>query len=318
MKTILIAGAGNIGSRHLQGTTTSKQDLDIWVFDLSEESLRIAKERFEQMPNSGKKKAHFVTNLRETPEQIDVAIVATGSKPRAAIVKDLLELKQVRYMVLEKFLFGSMSEYHEIGSLLKEKGVLTWVNCPFRLYEGYNILKGMFDHTQPIIASYGNGGDWGLCCNSIHYIDIFMYLTGCNDYSLDISGLEPTVIDSKRPGYIELVGNLVVKTKNGDKLTLKTSLEGSVESIIHFANGQHLAEADEINNTLVFDGKEIPLGFKYQSSLTGSVIDDLLINNKCGLSTFDNSAKYHLRFLSEIIPFVNKIKGWDSDSCPIT
>ena len=44
MKTILIAGAGQLGSRHLQGVKTSKYELDIWVYDLSEDSLKVAEE----------------------------------------------------------------------------------------------------------------------------------------------------------------------------------------------------------------------------------------------------------------------------------
>ena len=42
MKTVLIAGAGQLGSRHLQGVKTSKHELDIWVYDLSEDSLAVA------------------------------------------------------------------------------------------------------------------------------------------------------------------------------------------------------------------------------------------------------------------------------------
>lgn len=34
MKTILIAGAGQLGSRHLQGAKMSRNELDIWVYDL--------------------------------------------------------------------------------------------------------------------------------------------------------------------------------------------------------------------------------------------------------------------------------------------
>ena len=318
MNTILLAGAGNIGSRHLQGATKSKYDLDIWVYDLSEDALKISKERYEQMPENGNKETHYVTSLEEVPSNIDVAIVASGSKPRASIVKSILASKKVKYMVLEKFLFGKLSEYSEIGNLLKVNGVKTWVNCPYRMFEGYHRLKDKLDSNSPLIASFGNGGNWGLCCNSIHYIDIFMFLTGQEDYIVDLSELEPEVLESKRPGYVELIGNLTIKTHRGDTLTLQTSKEGDFIQQIKIKNGVHSIVIDENSNTINFDDDISPLGFAYQSGLTGVLIDDILEKGTCSLSCFETSSHYHILFLNAVAPFINKIKGWDSDACPIT
>lgn len=318
MYTILLAGAGNIGSRHLQGATTSANDLDIWVYDLSEDSLKVAKERFEQMPENGVKNVHYVTNLNEVPEAIDIAIVATGSKPRAAIIKQILTVKKVKYMVLEKFLFGKLSEYKEIGDLLENKGVKTWVNCPYRMFDGYKKLKGMLDRKSPLIASFGNGGNWGLCCNAIHYIDIFMYLAGQEDYKVDLSKIEEEVLESKRPGYIELIGNLTVETPKGDALTLQISKEGEFIQQIKIKNGSNTIVIDENANTVNFNGDFFQLGFTFQSGLTGRLIDDLMNKGNCDLSSFETSAHYHIQFLNAVMPFINKIKGWETDSCPIT
>ncbi len=318
MYTVLLAGAGNIGSRHLQGATKSQNDLSIWVYDLSEDALKVSKERFEQMPENGKKEAHYVTSLETVPSNIDVVIVASGSKPRASIVKSILASKKVKYMVLEKFLFGKLSEYDEIGSLLKSKGVKTWVNCPYRMFEGYHQLRDMLDRNNAVIASFGKGGNWGLCCNSIHYIDIFMFLVREEDFIVDLSKLEQTVIDSKRPGYVELIGDLTIRTPKGNELTLQTSFEGEPEQIMHIKNGHHIIMSDEINNCIKIDGNEIPLGFTYQSGLTGRLIDELINKGDCELSSLEISSHYHIQFLKAVLPFINKLKGWNSDACPIT
>ena len=318
MYTILLAGAGNIGSRHLQGATKSANDLDIWVYDLSEDSLRVAKERFEQMPENGVKKVHYVTNLDEVPCSIDVAIVASGSKPRAAIIKQVLSAKKVQYMVLEKFLFGKLSEYTEIGDLLKTNDVKTWVNCPYRMFDGYKKLKTMLDTRFPLIASFGNGGNWGLCCNAIHYIDIFMYLAGQEDYTLDLTKLEEEVLESKRPGYIELIGDLTVETPKGDALTLQTSKDGEFIQKIMIQNGTNSIVIDENASTIDINGDVFPLGFTFQSGLTGRLVDDLMEKGTCDLSSFETSAHYHIQFLKGVMPFINKIKGWETDACPIT
>lgn len=318
MYTILLAGAGNIGSRHLQGLTNSVNSLDIWVYDLNEESLNVSKERFEQMPVSGVKKAHYVTNLDKVPDLIDVAIVASSSKPRAAIIKHVLCSKRVKNMVLEKFLFGKLSEYSEIGELLDARGVKAWVNCPYRMFNGYKQLKGLLDVKFPLIASFGNGGNWGLCCNAIHYIDIFMYLSGQDDYTVDLSKLEEEVLDSKRFGYVELIGDLSVNTSKGDILTLQTSKDGDFIQQIKVKNGDNMIVIDENANTVNFNENVFPLDFTFQSGLTGKLIDDLVETGTCDLSTYKTSAHYHIQFLNAVMPFINKIKGWESDTCPIT
>ena len=47
--TILITGAGQLGSRYLQGLNNCRETLDIYVNDISEQSLQIAKQRWEQV-----------------------------------------------------------------------------------------------------------------------------------------------------------------------------------------------------------------------------------------------------------------------------
>ena len=46
---ILITGAGQLSSRYLQGLTNCRETLDIYVNDISEQSLQIAKQRWEQV-----------------------------------------------------------------------------------------------------------------------------------------------------------------------------------------------------------------------------------------------------------------------------
>ena len=47
--TILIAGAGQLGSRYLQGLANCRNTLDIYVQDISKHSLQIVKQRWEQV-----------------------------------------------------------------------------------------------------------------------------------------------------------------------------------------------------------------------------------------------------------------------------
>ena len=119
MYNVAIIGAGQLGSRHLQAMKTASSSLNIWVMDNHEESLKVAKQRYDEIPMIGEKSIEYVGSIDLLPQQLDLVIVATGSKPRASIVKKLLECSKVKYLVLEKVLFPQISDYEEIENLLK-------------------------------------------------------------------------------------------------------------------------------------------------------------------------------------------------------
>ncbi|WP_195652794.1 Gfo/Idh/MocA family oxidoreductase [Bacteroides cellulosilyticus] len=317
MKTILIAGAGQLGSRHLQGAKMSRNELDIWVYDLSLESLKVAEERYNQISSDIFKKVHFVTSLDEVPQTIDVAIVASSSKPRYIIVTQILLSHEVKYLVLEKFLFPRLSDYAEIEKLLKEKKVMTWVNCPRRMLDGYVYIKSLIDTSKPIDFSY-EGGEWGMCCNTIHFADIFMFLNGEDTFVCNIDQLEHEVVDSKRAGYVELHGTEIFTTPKGSTLRLSSMPDKECDALAVIKNGKLTVEYYEGKGEVYVNGEKKEFSVQYQSSLTGLMLDYLFASGNCNLSTYAKSSAYHIEYLSKIAPFINKIKGWTTDSCPIT
>ena len=220
-------------------------------------------------------------------------------------------------MILEKFLFPRLSDYVEIGKLLIEKGVKTWVNCPRRMWDGYHFIKSLINGKQPIEYTFA-GGEWGMCCNTIHFIDIFMMLNGEDSFIVDLNNLDKEVVDSKRPGYVEVHGTELFYTNNGSKLSLSStkSFDGIPHVVI--SNDGNLIEYFEGTGDIMINGTLKKVNVHYQSGLTGLLVDELLETGSCRLASYAQSSKYHVAYLSQIAPFINKIKGWTSDSCPIT
>ena len=120
--TILITGAGQLGSRYLQGLTNCKETLDIYVNDISEQSLQIAKQRWEQVEKkvspdsvSGmtvpaiQHKVTFISSFEKIPKKINIAIVATNADVRPQVVKQIKANFEVCYWILEKVLAQSMT-----------------------------------------------------------------------------------------------------------------------------------------------------------------------------------------------------------------
>ena len=101
MYSIAIIGAGQLGSRHLQGLKLAQMPMCIQVIDKSPESLLTARERYEQIvPNPQVTSVEYLTTIDELAPELDLVIVATGSKPRAAILAELLSKEQVRNLLL--------------------------------------------------------------------------------------------------------------------------------------------------------------------------------------------------------------------------
>ena len=317
MYKVAIIGAGQLGSRHLQGLKGAASPLAITVMDSSNESLQVSRERYEAISAVGEKTINSATSIQELPTELDLVIIATGSKPRAAIVKSLLEQSSVRYLVLEKVLFPVLDEYKEIANLLKAKQVRCWVNCPRRMYGMYKQIKETIDTTKPVYMTNADE-NWGLCCNAIHMIDIFMYLTGEDSYTVDTNGLNNAIEDSKRGGYIEMTGMLKVKTPKGNELTLISENNFTGEKNFLIENGDDLYTISE-GEGYILHGKKYDYAMPYQSQLTGLLADELLKTGGCSLTPYFFSASYHKPFIEAMLSKYNEIKDTpDNKILPIT
>ena len=317
MKKVSIIGAGQLGSRHLQGMKTAQNEMEIWVIDALEQSLKVAKERYEQVEAKSKKVVHYANTIETLPEQLDLVVIATSSIPRANIIKTLLARSSVKYLVLEKFLFTRLHDYDEILELLLAKGVRCWVNCPRRMWPAYQQIQLLIDSNKPVIIEK-NGKDWGMCCNSVHFIDIWMYLAGDSEINVNLDGVIPEVQESKRNGYIELFGKECFNTIKGDKLFLSCYADYANESSVIIKNDGNTIIVDELSGSWSFNGEEHIDKTPYQSGLTGVLADDILDTGECRISPYHLSSQYHKSYLKAVMQFVNKLQGCNSDACPIT
>lgn len=318
MKTVCIIGAGQLGSRHLQGVHKSSHPLDIWVVDPSTESLKIAEERYNQVISDNEKSIHYVTSLDEVPYDIDITIIATSSKPRYKIVRDLLLNHETKSLILEKFLFPTLNEYDLVASLIEERNIKVYVNCPRRMYESYKYVESILGKDYPIVMRV-EGESWGLCCNAIHFIDIFMKLCGEMEYQIDVENLIPSVKESKRKGYIEFNGEIKITTNRGDRLFLNSSDTGIPKDLeTRIINNNNRIFINEVTGNVKINDKELIFTPPYQSDLTGKCVDSLYNGQPLSLTEYEESKIYHKIFLSKMLSFYNKLTNENTTTLPIT
>lgn len=315
---IAIIGAGQLGSRHLQGLKKASVPMNIYVLDASTESLEICEQRYKEIADNNLiEKIVFTTQWDEIPASIDIAIVATGSKPRCAIIHELVEKHQCHMLILEKFLFPKMSDYDDISRLFQNNEVRAWVNCNRRYFACYQKLREVLVNDGPITFIM-EGENWGLCCNSIHQIDLFAFLSGTKKISFDCSGIDHILYESKRAGYIEMTGTIKGIAENGSSLQISSFAEFDGTGKLSIKSQHHYVEIFEGLNKMYIDGMEEPMNMSYQSNLTDKYVEDLLSTHSLPLASYEESANLHQQILPLLLQIYNKLKGIDSNLCPIT
>lgn len=324
MVNIAIIGAGQIGSRHLQAMANLEGTAKVQLVDLSEESLKIAKERFSHVYQEDSKRIELKchSSIDDLCGPIDLAIVATCSDVRAGVVKELTHKKEVKNLVLEKVLFQTVAEYFETDDLLRKKDIPTWVNCWMREKDFYKKLKTQLNLDNKIQMKV-EGSLWGMGCNSIHFIDLFAYLTSCNDFVFTDCHLDKKVIDSKRPGFKEFSGSLTGENSQGHSLTL-CCYSGNDPYRIKIINGAQVHVITDGNDHVVHrftDGKkesienvEIP----FQSQTTHRLVHKIINNKNCDLPNYRDSMNLHIPLIKVLIEHLQNITGDKVERCPIT
>ena len=324
MKKNLIIGAGQLGSRHLQGLLKLTQKQVVYVLDPSSGSLEVAEKRANEIGHSHS--VNYISDWNKLPKELDLVIVATGANVREKVITQLLLGHKVNKLVLEKILFQDIESYHKIGLLLQKTNTPTWVNHPRRMLAHYQQVKKELVKAKGKIVFQVVGGNWGLACNSLHFIDLCSFLSGEVVEELDLDWLDNSIHKSKREGNIEFTGSIKGKMKDNssfiitsfDKevsdisISVSTSSqrwviqEGSAQKIIHFSKYNGFQEVITSFTT------------EFQSTLTTKIANDLFEFGNSSLPTYEEACLSHIPFIKASIKKYIEITGIETNTCPIT
>lgn len=303
MKSIAIIGAGQLGSRHLQALSTIKCAADLYIVDPNEKSLVISKERFNEIKHADKN-LYICEKVTELPKSLDFAVVATNSKQRLQVIRELINHTRIKNLLLEKFLFPYEEEYPIALELLRNSN--TFVNCARPVWDSYRNLKDRYSFAQ--LNMNVSGGSWNMASNAIHMINLFTYLTDTSIVSVDMSKLDYRLKENKRAGYIEITGEISCHDNNGNSLILQCN-QTSDSVVIKLATPTTDFTIREADNKIEINDTIQDFQIEYQSNLTGKVFEQLESTGSCTLVKFEQSAREHLIFLKALNRFLNGREG---------
>lgn len=317
-------GAGQLGSRHLQGLAKSSVEISIEVVEPFMKSREVAQQRYEEIePNPKVKCLDFYQTIEQLSNEIDVVIIATNADVRSQIVKELLAKKTVRNLILEKVLFQSLEEYQEVEKLLKQHGTKCWVNHPRRMFPFYQALKKEI-HGSEQINYVVQGGAWGLGCNGLHFIDHLSFLSDCTELKIDNDFLHPRIYESKRANHIEFNGLLKGRVGHhifslySDKKYVPASMTITTEKLtIYIDEANGYARIARKSSDWQWEESKQKIVY-YQSELTNLLIKQILTTGSCDLPTYEEAMKLHIPFIEALLAHMESVNGQVLTLCPIT
>ena len=319
---VLIIGSGQLGSRHLQGVVRNPLVSEVWVIDEWENSLSLARDRSAEIDHN--KMVHFSTTASDLPDELDFCIISGTANVRLKHLKMALESANIKRLLLEKILFSSPNDYEEAGQLRDRFPTMNvWVNHPRRMYGFYSAAKEvMRGFSERVFSVQVAGANWGLACNTLHFIDIWSYLRGATAISVDFSNSTNVVVPSKRAGFIEVFGSVSVLFSNGDHMNLKSDDADFTGMNFSFSDAsgafsisemESLKLVDLSSNVVLTEGR-----FQYQSELTDVLISEIINRGSTELTTWEQAFDLHHLFVKSALGWYQRVKDINATYIPIT
>lgn len=313
-RKVLVAGAGQLGSRYLQGLSKLKEPLYIFVFDPSPESLARSEQRWGEIQPKAAHEVHYVSSLTVLPASMDLAIVATTADVRATLIAEITRYVDISDWVLEKVLTQSAGEIVDLQRTLAGKSA--WVNTPMHLWPLYAKLRELYPSGTPIEACFE--GFRGLACNAIHYIDFVSRWNGAPVTQVDVSDLQSEWHAAKRHDFYEIDGQIEISFADDSRLKLASDRNnlGYKVNIKIGGDDWQVSEAD--GTARAADGQVIHGEIALQTQLTAPMAEAIFAGAPCGLPTLAESSQQHTLLLNALLEHWNRHMPNKVERLPIT
>ncbi len=315
IKKILLIGCGNIGSRHLEGLLKSKFSLEITIIEKSKKQIEIVKKKISNH-NFKNKKLIFFNKFVKKNFFFDLLICATTSEKRFDLIKNLVKKYKFSKIILEKIAFQNHKDFEKALRLLNKKNIDCWVNCPRREQKIYKEIKRKIKNND-LLTIRVSGNKWNLASNSIHFFDLFYFLTNDkNEFNKKTAFLKK--ISSKHINFYELTGLLKIENQKSKIILDDQKISKNIIVKIYTSNfkftiyeTQQFVKIVSSRNNIFKKAKLLK-----QSSLTTLLVDKIFDNKKIYLPSLKESFLSHkLLYFSFGEYFINRNKVLN---CPIT
>lgn len=323
MISVAVVGCGNVGRYHGLGAARSALVSTVSVFD--DDPLRVT-EVLELCGRYGATSSITpADSLGGLPQEIDLLIIATPSRGRLELVRELLEGRKVRFLLLEKIVEQSSERVDEIANFIDTQELVCWVNHSRRMMARHQEISDLV-RLESLEVIKVNGPSWGLVTSGLHFVDLASWWAAQTAVRIDWDFDDLNWGPSKRPGYFEIDGKVEVEFDGGLKLLMES---GRVSDRKHYqsslsvslGSAESSASFDEITGQRegFFGGRALPEGgLELQSNLTTQLVDSLGFGAVIDLPTLRDCVTPHRLFLDSLARALEDKGLHDGEILPIT
>lgn len=286
----LIVGFGSIGLRHYEALRSFCPEADIEVVDLNAHCISlIDDENLSFIGTSCKKFSHY-----------SVIVVSSSANCRFQILESLLSSSVTSdLLILEKVLLQEPSLFTSFLSMAVTISSHCYVNQWFRNFLLKNNILNLHDI---IINASIYGCNWGVLCNSLHFLDAFDFFSQ-GSLPFVVNKLDkPYVISTKRDGFFDVLGSFELSKPSQDILLKSFSTPSNVSTLyldlslssgdsLSFSITRQFISLYRSNNIVQYEPYKISheMVYFYQNFFSGSSI--------C-LPSINDSISQHLTLFS--------------------
>lgn len=317
MYTVLLCGCGNIGFRHLQALTAMSDETPAEIIIVEPQTTlhpRIS-DQIAAMENSSAHRFQLHRQMPKIQKAIDLAIIATNAAVRRASYDDIASRFQISSVIFEKVLFQTLADLEAVRATLEKNSTKGFVNCGRRGFPGYQSLKAEWAASRPVDLKV-TGSQFGLASNTIHFLDLAEYLNDAQLVSLDVSGLKPGMLASKREGYVEVFGNIAGRLSNGAVISITCDDQPPPSVQVAFSGTDLAAMIDEAGRNANINGAVQPFESRHVSEMPW-IYQELLSEDTTCLTPYADSARQHRIFIEALRGHLG-LSNNDDDACPIS
>jgi predicted dehydrogenase len=307
---IAVVGCGSIGMRHVEALGRLLRPVRVYAVDTSEEATNRAKSLFEATRTQAGTAAEIVTvrSIDEIPGDIDLAIVATAAQGRLGVIRSLLSARQVKAMILEKFLFPRAADYATASEVLGSLRERVWVNCTRRVYPSYRKVAEQIRGAKFVdLRVSGRAAATPIGAIGIHFVDLLAFLGQDKGVRLSATGEDITLFPTRRD--VDDFAGVVNVQSEDRRLRLRysalTQTEAPHSIFIDTDKAQWVIQ--EWCSTAYIATPETswrlqatPFAIPYQSQLTDLIAEEILSKGGCGLPGFEESTRLHLCLMAPL------------------
>lgn len=311
-RKILVIGIGNIGFRHCQ-SLLNLSGIELHAVDINRKNIEKISNFFKKLNKEKNELFCYssVSNIRNSGDsninkrKFDLVIISTNSDVRFSIFKEITKKFVFKYIVFEKFVFSKKIEFAKAQSILKNKNITSWVNCPRRMQDIYLFIKNFLVKRKNKFHLLYKASNWQMSSNLIHFIDIFCFLSSSENIKISSIKLATAIFKSKRKNFQDFFGELIFYNKKGDMLTIINSKK-KINTKFFIKSNRDLIKIDEKSGIISINGKLKKISILKQSQLSQIFAKNIFNKKKILLTAFEKSKLYHLFILNIFQNFYNK------------